>query len=160
MIVHLSDPAAIVLSSITWMVVSFSVGYRAVRWSPARLDRTGPVTTLRRWEDDGAVWQRILAVSRWKDRVPDAGGFFAGGRPKRSVGARSTEHLEAFRRETVRGERVHWIILSSAVIHLLWCGPALAAAMVVFGLVLNIPFIVIQRFNRGRIDRVLARRRR
>ncbi len=159
MIVHLSDPAAIVWSSITWMVVSFSVGYRAVRWSTERLEHTGPVTTVRRWEHGGSIWQRLLAVGRWKDRVPDAGGFFAGGRPKRSVGSRSTDRLEDFRRETVRAERVHWIILSSTLIHLVWCRPTLAAVMVVFGLVLNVPFIVIQRFNRGRIDRVLARRR-
>lgn len=158
-IVNLSDPVAILLSSLTWMAVSFSVGYLAVRWPPSRLDRTGPITTVRSWEAGGMFWQRSLAVGRWKDRLPDAGGFFAGGQPKRSVGSRSTEQLAAFRRETVRAERVHWLILSSTPIHLVWCRPPLAAAMVVFGLALNVPFIVIQRFNRGRIDRVLARRR-
>lgn len=158
-IVHLSDPVAIVLSSLTWMAVSFAVGYLAVRWAPARLAQTGPLTTIRAWEAGGAFWQRFLAVGRWKDRVPDAGGFFAGGQPKRSVGSRSTDGLEAFRRETVRAERVHWLILSSTPIHLVWCRPALAVGMVLFGLALNLPFIVIQRFNRGRIDRVLARRR-
>lgn len=160
MIIHPSDLVAIVLSSLTWVVVSFSVGYRAVQWSPDRIEETGPVTTMRAWEAGGAFWQRYLAVRRWKDLVPDAGGFFAGGRPKRSVGSRSTERLEAFRRETVRAERVHWLILASTPMHLVWCRPTLAACMVVFGLALNVPFIVIQRFNRGRIDRVLARRRR
>lgn len=159
MILHVNDAVAIVLSSLTWMAVSFAVGYRAVRWTPAWLDRTGPFTTIRSWEADGAFWQRTLAVGRWKDRVPDAGGFFAGGRPKGSVGSRATERLEDFRRETVRAERVHWLILCSTPIHLLWCRPVLAASMVVFGLALNVPFIVIQRFNRGRIDRLLARRR-
>lgn len=159
MILHLSDAAAIVLSSLTWVAVSMSVGYVAVRWQADGLDRTGPFTTIRRWEDGGAVWQRTLAVGRWKDRAPDAGGFFAGGRPKTSVGSRSTERLEDFRRETVRAERVHWLILCSTPVHLLWCRPVLAASMVAFGVALNVPFIVIQRFNRGRIDRLLARRR-
>lgn len=160
MIVHLSDAAAIAVSSITWVVVSFSVGYLAVQWPDARLDRTGPITTVRSWEDRGAFWQRYLAVGRWKDRMPDAGDFFAGGEKKRSVGSRDTGRLEAFRRETVRAERVHWLVMSSTPIHLVWCGPTLAVVMLVFGVALNVPFIVIQRFNRGRIDRVLVRRRR
>ena len=68
--------------------------------------------------------------------------------------------LRAFRRETVRAERVHWLILASTPVHLVWCRPTIFVGMVAYGLALNVPFIIVQRANRGRLDRILSRRRR
>ena len=42
----------------------------------------------------------------------------------------------------------------------LWNPPAVAAVMVAYGVVVNAPFIAIQRFNRLRIGRILARQSR
>jgi glycosyl-4,4'-diaponeurosporenoate acyltransferase len=90
--------------------------------------------------------------------VPEAGGLF-GGFAKRRLPSRDSDGLDLFRRETIRAERVHWLILASSPVHALWCRPTVFAAMVVFGLGFTLPFIVIQRSNRGRLDRLLARRR-
>jgi glycosyl-4,4'-diaponeurosporenoate acyltransferase len=158
MIVTVPDGWAVALSSVTWFLVSFLAGWWASTWSPARLAAPGPFTRLRDWEEDGRWWERHLRVRRWKDRVPEAGSLFAGGVSKRLMPSGSTEDLERFRLETVRAERVHWLILASTPVQFIWCRPAIAAGMVLFGLAFNVPFIVIQRTNRGRIDRVLARR--
>lgn len=160
MIGHLSDAQAVALSIVVWIATSMIVGRRAVGWGPDRLDRAGPLTTIRAWERGGRFWQRHLRVLRWKDRLPDAGAFFAGGRDKRSIGLPTTANLEQFRRETIRAERVHWLILASGPIHLLWCPPLVGAYMVAFGIAFDAPFIVVQRVNRGRLERLLARRSR
>ncbi|MBX3284405.1 MAG: hypothetical protein KF703_03600 [Actinobacteria bacterium] len=104
MIVSVADGVAVALSVATWVAVSFSVGWWATRWPPERL-HDGPVTRLRRWEDGGAWWQRHVRVQRWKDRLPEAGAFF-GGTAKRHLPSRTDGGLEAFRRETIRAERV------------------------------------------------------
>jgi len=158
MIVELGDGWAVALSSLTWFALSVLVGRLAAGWPTARLADTGPLTTLRAWEASGAWWQRHLGVRRWKDRLPEAGATFAGGVSKRRIPSRSTGDLARFRAETVRAERVHWLILASTPVHLVWCRPAVAAGMVIFGLAFNVPFIVIQRYNRGRLDRLLDHR--
>ncbi|MEZ5179611.1 MAG: hypothetical protein R2746_15380 [Acidimicrobiales bacterium] len=158
MIVSVADGVAVALSVATWVAVSFSVGWWASRWPPERL-HDGPVTRLRRWEDGGAWWQRHVRVQRWKDRLPEAGAFF-GGTAKRHLPSRTDGGLEAFRRETIRAERVHWLILASTPAHLIWCRPTVFLGMVAYGVVFNVPFIVVQRANRGRLDRILSRRRR
>ncbi len=158
MIWPLPDGLAVVLSSLVWLVTSLIVGRSAVSWSDDRVERTGPITRLRAWERDGGFWIRHLRVLRWKDRLPEAGAFYAGGTAKRSVGSPSTEDLRAFRRETIRAERVHWIIGATGPVHLVWCRPLLGACMVAFGVLFDAPFIVIQRTNRGRIERLLRRR--
>lgn len=138
--------------------MSLIVGFIATRWSARWLDRAGPLTRLRRWEVGGSFWQRRLRVRAWKDRLPEAGGFFAGGAPKRRIPSRSTADLTQFKRETVRAERVHWSILASTPLHVLWCRPAVMAGMAAFGVLFNAPFIVIQRFNRARLERLIAGR--
>jgi glycosyl-4,4'-diaponeurosporenoate acyltransferase len=42
----------------------------------------------------------------------------------------------------------------------LWNPAALMAAMVAYAVVANLPCLVVQRYNRGRLLRVLARRER
>ncbi len=158
MIVHLDDGWQVLASSVAWVVASFTVGFLAVRWSGERLAHTGPLTTLRRWEDGGAWWQRHLRVRHWKDLLPEAGGFMPGGRSMRHLEARTTEGLARFRGETVRAERVHWLIGSSLSLHLIWCSPTVFVGMAVFAIALNAPFIVIQRYNRGRLEALIAAR--
>ena len=158
MIISLADGWAVALSSLVWFVTSLIVGRVATGWDLERVRRTGPVTRLRGWERNGAWWVRHLRVLRWKDRVPEAGAFYAGGYAKRTVGSRATPDLERFRAETIRAERVHWLLLASTPIHLVWCRPTVALGMAAFGVAANVPFVIIQRTNRGRLDRVLDRR--
>ena len=160
MLVHLDDGWQVVASSLAWAGVSVVVGWWATRWSPARLARDGPITRLRPWEHLGAWWQRHLRVRRWKDLLPEAGGVMPGGRSMRHLEARTPDGLVRFRGATVRAERVHWLIWASLPVHLVWCRPTVFVGMALFAIGLNAPFIVIQRYNRGRLDTLIAARAR
>ena len=157
MIIALPDGWAVTLSVLVWLVVCLAIGRLATSWPLERVATPGPITRLRAWERDGGWWIRHARVLRWKDRLPGAGAFFAGGYEKRSVRSRRTEDLARFRAETIRAERVHWSIMATSPVHLIWCRPTVAAGMLAFGVVFNAPFIVIQRANRGRLERVLRR---
>lgn len=159
MIVTPSDGVAVLISALTWMLTSVVVGWWAARWPLERLATPGPVTRLRAWEDDGAWWQRHLRVRRWRDLLPEAGALF-GDFSKRHLGSRRSEDLDRFRREALRAERVHWTVMATSPVHAAWCRPTVAAGMLAFGVVANVPCIVVQRSNRGRLDRLLRRRER
>ena len=159
MILHLSDGWAVALSSVVWALTSVVGGWVANRWSLERLARPGPLTTLRGWEREGAWWNRHLRVRRWRDAIPEAGSMF-GGFSKRHLPSRRSEDLDRFRLETVRAERVHWLLLASSLLHPIWCRPTVALGMLAFGVVANVPVIIVQRANRGRLQRLLRRRGR
>lgn len=159
MIITPSDAVAVAISSLTWVVASVAIGWVGTRWTLDRLARPGPLTRLRDWEDDGAWWRRHTGVHRWRDRLPEAGALFAGGYSKRHLRSRSSKDLERFSLETVRAERVHWSVMATAPLHALWCRPTVAAGMIGFGVVANLPCIVVQRANRARLQRLLRRRR-
>jgi glycosyl-4,4'-diaponeurosporenoate acyltransferase len=151
---------AAALANVAWWAgVQIGTGYLAHRTPAARLARDGPVLRLRRWECDGRVYER-LAIRRWKDRVPEAGGLFAHGTDKRRLPGPGRAGVDRFVTETRRAERAHWMAMAGGPVAALWNPPLGVALMVAYGVAVNLPFIAIQRYNRARCLRVLARSHR
>lgn len=140
-----------------WAAWSAAVGYAAHRLPLHRLDHDTAFTRLRRWERNGRAYER-LGIRRWKDRLPEAGAVFGGGTSKRALAGRDDNDLLRFAAETRRAELVHWQIPLVTPLFALWNPPALLAAMAGYAVVANAPCLVIQRYNRGRILRILDRR--
>ena len=160
MVVQLSDPAAVALSCAAWVLVGVVSGYLLVRLPAESFAEDSWLTRPRRFEDSGRWYQRRLRIRRWKDRLPEKGDLFRGGFSKRHLVDRSDAHLRRFVAETRRAEYVHWCNLGAGPVFLIWCTPLLGAVMIGFGVVAHLPFIVVQRFNRERLTRILDRRAR
>ena len=112
----------------------------------------------RRWEQGGRVYKK-LGVQHWKDRVPDMSRLLKDMRPKQLQGTVRDGDLTALLQETCVAELVHWVlILLSPVTCLLWPGVGGAAICAFSILLLNLPFIIIQRYNRPKLAALLARR--
>jgi len=157
----MSAPVAVVVYSLCWAGFGLLSGWAAHRIPLERLRADGPVTRIRRWEDGGRVYDRRLRVRVWKDRLPEAGGLFAGGWAKDRIRSFTVDDLERFAAETRRAERVHWANVVFGATFALWNDAAVAVVMVVFGAAVHLPFVVVQRYNRARLVHVisLARRR-
>lgn len=149
--------ALVLADSGIWAGWSLVVGYSAHRRPAERLEHDGTLTRLRAWERGGRIYERI-AIRRWKDRLPDAGAVFRGGTSKRVLPGRSSADLRRFAAETRRAELVHWRIPLIAPLFALFNPLALTVAMGAYAVVANLPCLVVQRYNRGRILRVLERR--
>ncbi len=159
MLIHLSDGVAVAVSVVAWVLVGVTTGWILHRRPVARFTNDDWLTRLRPFEEGGRWYQRRLHIRSWKDKLPEKGDLFRGGFSKRHLLDRSTPHLERFVAETRRAEKVHWANLAAGPVFLIWCPPLLGGCMIVFGVVAHLPFIAVQRFNRGRLQAVLERRR-
>lgn len=149
---------AVVVANIAfWAVVHAGTGYLVHRLPAERLARDGCLWRTRRLERGARLYERVR-IRSWKDRLPEAGALFAGGTSKRHLPDRSTGGLELFVVETRRAELGHWLALLAGPVAIAWNPPVGAVAMVAYGVLVNAPFIVIQRYNRQRIQRILSRR--
>ena len=137
-----------------WAVWSAGCGYVAHRLPASTLARDGPLR-LRGVERDGRVYERVLRIKAWKDALPEAGWLFRGGFSKRRLRRHDRDYLEQFRIETRRAEWTHWAILSLSPVFFAWNPWWLALAMLGYGLGANVPCILVQRYNRARLDRTL-----
>ena len=149
--------------AVVWGGWSALCGYVAHRVPRSRLERDGWWLRLRRAEAGGRGYERGLRIKRWKDRLPEAGALFRGGFSKRRVERHDRAYLDQFLVETRRAELAHWAILALAPTFFIWVAVLdmpwwLAAAMFGYGIVANVPCILVQRYNRARLERMLGRR--
>lgn len=146
--------AVVAIDVVAWASLSAVVGFTASKLPDAVFARETALTRIRPFEQGGRRWERWLRVRRWKDHLPEAGGFF-GGVSKRHLAGRHAVAQQLI--ETRRAEWAHVALLAVAPAFALGNPPALAAAMVGYAVVANVPCIVIVRVNRARFLRVQAR---
>jgi hypothetical protein len=107
-----------------------------------------------------------LSISWWFTRMParrfDSDSFFSrerrwfAGLPKKQLASADPDYLSAFVIETRRGEAAHLAQIAALQITLIWNPwPAAAVAIFIYAVASNLPCILLQRFNRIRMQRLL-----
>ncbi len=147
----------IAVDVVAWGIFHAATGYAAHRLGAARLGRDGWGLRPRRFEEGGRWYRRRLRIHRWKDRLPEAGALFNGGISKRQLPAHDLDGLQLFVRETRRAELAHWWALWCGPLFVLWNPPLAATLLITYGVLANLPFILIQRYNRFRTQSLIER---
>lgn len=145
----------LLLISLAWVAIEIGSGYLAHKIPDDWFTVNRRLFDLRPWEDQGRVYQRLFAVRRWKDQLPEAGALFTGGVPKRSLNGVDRANLERLLGETRRAELTHWLPLPLSTLFFLWNPLEVAIWMPLVALLGNSPFIIVQRYNRPRLERAL-----
>jgi glycosyl-4,4'-diaponeurosporenoate acyltransferase len=154
---HPPDLVAVIIDVVVVAGWGAAVGYGFHRVPVGWFTRDSRLTRARQWEDEGRFWADRLRVRRWKKWLPEAGDLFAGGFSKKQLAARDPDYLLRFVAETRRAEYVHWVVPALGPVFFLWNPWWLALVFVTYLVVANAPCLVIQRYNRARLQRVLAR---
>ncbi|SDT48687.1 glycosyl-4,4'-diaponeurosporenoate acyltransferase [Paenibacillaceae bacterium GAS479] len=157
---ELGTTAVIVLDAAVWLMLHALAVTFAMRIPWQRLNKDGPLTRLRPFEQDGRWYERWLKIHLWKDFLPDGGSWVKAGFAKRKLQARNRDYLQRFAAETRRGELTHWMLFLPLPIFIGWNNALGMLIMVIYCLIANIPCILVQRYNRARLLKVMSRGRR
>lgn len=112
---------------------------------------------VRKWEKNGAFYEKIFIVKKWKCRLPEISDFVKSRFAKKHLKNNSRDYLYRFVTESCKAEFTHWIIILSSLLFFFW-NDAVSALLVVFiAVLLNLPYIIIQRYNRPRLLRLLKK---
>ena len=142
----------------TWVLWVFIVGFFASKLKDSFLSKDYSFTNLLNFEKDASWFRKYLKIDKWKDRVPELGGVFGDGFQKRSIDLGTREQLELFIRETRRAELAHWVMTAGWIITIAF-NPLWAIVFnLVFAHIVNFPCLIIQRYNRARLIKVLENR--
>ena len=146
--------AANVVGWATWMLF---VGWGVNRVALGRVDHDTWLTRARGFERGGRWYESRWHIRAWKDRLPEGGAFFRGGFAKRSVAGGDAALLSRFVAETRRAEYAHWLMRAGAPVFFVWNAWWGDVLMVAFAVAVNLPCLMVQRYNRLRLTRVLRR---
>lgn len=109
------------------------------------------------FEKDGAVYRR-LRIQKWQNRIPDMSRILPGLMPRKAIAGKPTStQLDVMLRETCVAECIHVLLCFGGLFCIrLWrgAGGAVVAALYILG---NLPFILVQRYNRPRLLRLYFR---
>jgi glycosyl-4,4'-diaponeurosporenoate acyltransferase len=146
------------LNIVAWLAIQLGWAWALTQLGAKRLNPYNHFAQPKRWERDGRFYEYVFAIKSWKNKLPDAASWFRGGIPKAHLCATSPEYLARFLRETWRGELVHWLALLAVPLFCVWnpWRPMLVNAA--YAVTANLPCILVQRYNRARLQRLLARR--
>ena len=109
--------------------------------------------------EDGGRFYRRLGIHRWHKLLPDMSRILPSTMPAKRITAHLTvAQAEVMVQETCIAEFIH-LFLSLAGLYLpfLWPGWGGLLAFLVYFVVGNLPFILIQRFNRPKLMALQAR---
>lgn len=109
----------------------------------------------RKWEKGGEIYQKLFKVSHWKNRMPELSDFVKSVFPKKHIKVFSQDYLTNYLKESCKAELTHWGIILSSLLFTLWNDFVGSLLMIFFTSLINLPFIVIQRYNRPRIIHIL-----
>ena len=110
------------------------------------------------WED--RLW-KALQIRKWQSKVPDMSRLFKKLMPAKALTQKTAQDLPLMIQETCVAELTHGLLCIAGLFLLkIWPGTGgvfLTVIYIVFG---NLPFLLIQRYNRPRLQKLLARQPR
>ncbi len=108
-----------------------------------------------KWEKEGKIYDK-LGIQWWKTHTPDMSKYIRRTFAKQGNFLRDPEHLRRLVKETCSAELIHWIlILVSPVFVILM--DELGLLSMILDIIGNLIPIIIQRYNRPRILKIIQR---
>lgn len=104
---------------------------------------------------------QALRVKSWQSKVPDMSKLFRHIMPAKKMTAETVADIPRMLEETCVAELTH-TLLSILGLAMLWLWPGWGGIIVtiIYILLGNVPFIIIQRYNRPRLQRLYAMQQR
>lgn len=147
-----------ILKCILCLAVICIVGFIAGRpLSLIRFNTQAFPFRLYEFEQSGKLYEK-LSIKKWQNKLPDMSRLFAKLMPKKELTECTEEKLIIMINETCVAELTHIVLALSGFWCIIVCGDIFSVICSVLYFVGNIRFVMIQRYNRPRLERLLRKK--
>lgn len=116
------------------------------RW---RIFRPFPFESERFYRD-------FIHINKWKHLLPDGAALRKNGFSKKHMAQTDPAYLKRFISETKRAELIHLFSIIPLWVFGFWMKPIWVLYLLLFSTLINLPCILAQRYNRPRLEHLLA----
>jgi glycosyl-4,4'-diaponeurosporenoate acyltransferase len=138
--------AVLTVNIIAWPIIQLSIAHISLRMPERYFDSKRRPSVFEMQEV--TFYRRILRIRRWKHLLPDGASWISGMFSKSRIASHDPNYLRRFALEARRGELAHWVILFCFPIFYLWNPLWASIVMTIYAVVVNLPCIIVQRYNR------------
>ena len=153
-VIQLPIVGLIVVNIFAWLIIHVSISYICLRLPDPFYESK---KTIRKGNRRELFVYEKLRIKKWKTILPDGGDVFKGGFRKKELKKLTSSYIHKFILETRRAEFTHWILIPPSFLFFLWNSPIVGWLMIGYALIVNVPFIMIQRYNRLRFKPLLIK---
>jgi glycosyl-4,4'-diaponeurosporenoate acyltransferase len=155
-LILLPDVWTLVLCFVLWPVFQVAAALLCLNLPDRFFDPENALFRTRPWEKGGRIYERLLHIRRWKRLLPDgAAAWKKRGYQKKRLESFSRQNLTRYLTESARGELTHWLAILPFWIFGFFTPPYVILLMLAYALIVNVPCIAAQRYNRPRVQRTL-----
>lgn len=157
-LIELSIEWTIIVDFVAWGLFHMSISMVALYLPDHFFQKKDFLYRTREWEQEGQFWQRHFTINKWAKLIPDGTRLLGKGFYKKKMQQKKEDYLETFILETKRAEFTHWLSILPSFLFFLWNPIWAGWIMVIYACLFNVPIILVQRYNRPRLERVLDRK--
>ena len=159
-IIFLSDIATGIMDVLAWIIFHLSIGYWSSRIPIDFFNPQHPFYLPRKWEQSGEIYQKIFHVRDWKKYIPSGAKVYAHTFKIKHLVSYDPGYVERWLKESCRAELCHWAMILPGFIFFLWNSVGVGWWMVIYAVANNMVPIIVQRYNRPRVRKLLTRLQR
>ncbi len=153
-VMFLPDWLTIVSFIVIWPAIQVAISMIA-NWIPDKYFNADSFWyRSHRWEKQGKFYEKVLKIKHWKRWLPDGAKAFQVGFAKGELKQTDEVYLKAFIAETCRAEFGHTIQILPFWLFGLWAPSFVIWIMLAYALIVNLPCIIAQRYNRPRLKKL------
>lgn len=158
-LIHLPRAGSILLCFLVWPVLQIAAAVFCLYLPDRFFSPDSFWFRTRPFENGGTLYESLFHISRWKRLLPDGAALCKKrGYPKKTLRDFSPQNLQRFLVETCRGELTHWLAIFPFWVFVFFTPPGVVWIMFGYALLVNLPCIFAQRYNRPRIMHLLSRK--
>ena len=101
------------------------------------------------------IYEKLFKVRSWKHLIPNGSALYKGSFSIKNLPENSPVYLRRWLKESVRSEICHYLMIVPGFFFFLWNSVTVSWIMVGYAFLNNLVPIVLQRFNRPRMRKLL-----
>lgn len=144
-----------IINVICWIIFHLGIGYSCSKIAIDKILLNSWLYKTFAWENNGTIYQNIFRVRSWKRFIPQGSAIYPGAFSLQHLKSIDPAYLDRWLRESIRAEYCHWMMILPGFAFFLWNDVAGGVWVMVYALVTNIVPIILQRYNRPRIRRLI-----
>lgn len=156
-IFYFADELTALLDVVIWVIFHLNIGYWTSKLPVDIFDPQKPWYLTRPWEKSGEIYQELFKVKDWKRYIPSGAAVYKNTYEVKHINTFDVENVKLWLKESCRSEFCHWVMILPGFLFFLWNSTVGGWIMMAYAVLNNLVPIVMQRYNRPRVRKLLAR---
>jgi glycosyl-4,4'-diaponeurosporenoate acyltransferase len=154
-IIFLEPTETYILDIVAWIIFHLGIGYSSTKIPLIKLDPDHMFFKTATWEKEGMIYDQVFHIRSWKRFIPDGSLLYKGTFSIKNITKMDITYLQRWICESIRSEICHWAMIVPGFFFFLWNTFQIGWLMVLYAIVNNLVPIILQRYNRPRIRKLL-----